>query len=421
MWGSIRNSISVVCIFCAMQVNAASGDLSFSTQRLVQCQQQAKQRTVDAVREAIAHQELNRALSLLKKPVKSTPAEQRYLYGKVLYLQAYEKVYRHEVEKPDSTLLAAATQYIQAAARQGFGEAVYDQAMLLTPRDQAQQRLDLLHQAAGQKFVPAMLQLAEEYFLSSQTFERRADAQALIQEAAELDTAAKLRLAEYYLHEDERFTNITGYDKDVDKAIQLYYEIAQACDGRGALRLSELAEFKHKPNALDPATALDWLELAGELGLAEAQGRLAEYYFKSGSSLDKAITWGERAAANANVTGLIVLGNIYYQGDGVKKDYDKAMQYFIQALEIDQDNRHVQDQLGMMYYKGEGGDVDYAKAAEFCKIAANKGQPGCQYYLGLMYVNGEGVTQDIDRGISWIRKSAAQEFSIAKNWLQENW
>ena len=75
----------------------------------------------------------------------------------------------------------------------------------------------------------------------------------------------------------------------------------------------------------------------------------------------------------------------------------------------------------MMYYKGEGNAVDYTKAAEFCKLAANKGQPGCQYYLGLMYVNGEGVTQDIDRGISWIRKSAAQEFPIAKNWLRENW
>ena len=75
----------------------------------------------------------------------------------------------------------------------------------------------------------------------------------------------------------------------------------------------------------------------------------------------------------------------------------------------------------MMYYKGEGVQADFRKAAELCKIAANKGQPGCQYYLGLMYVNGEGVTQDIDTGISWMKKSAAQDYSIAKNWLRENW
>lgn len=403
------------------QVCVAGEGLTLSTQNLAQCQQQAKQRAVNEVRAAIAHNELDHALSLLSKPTQSTPVEQRYLYGKVLFLQAYARVARHEVEKPDTELLTSATAYIQAAAKLGLGEALYDEAMLLTPADQAERRLDLLRQAANKQYVPAMMQLAEEYFLSSQTYERRVDAQALIQKAAELDTTAKLRLAEYYLHEDKRLTNTTGYDKNIDKAIQLYFEAAQACDGRGAFSLYALAESKHKPNSLDPASAIYWLGIAGELGLAEAQAQLAEYYLKTESKPTEAIVWAERAAANGNVTGMIVLGNIYYQGNGVEKDHVKAMQYFEQALKMDQDNRHVQDQLGMMYYKGEGMPVDFRKAAEFCKVAANKGQPGCQYYLGLMYVNGEGVTQDIDRGIGWIRKSAAQEFSIAKNWLRENW
>lgn len=399
----------------------AADALMLPPQKLTQCQQQAKQQKANEVRAAIERNELSQALSMLKKPTPSTPVEQRYLYGKVLYLQAYARVVSHEVEKPDSQQLASATAYIQAAARLGFGEAIYDEAMLLTPADQAERRMDLLRQAADKQYVPAMMQLAEEYFLSSQTYERRVDAQALIQKAAELDTTAKRRLAEYYLHEDQRLTNTTGYDKDIDKAIQLYFEAAQACDARGAFSLYELAESKHKPNSLDPTTAIYWLGIAGELGLPEAQAQLAEYYLKTESKPAEAIAWAERATANGDVTGIIVLGNIYYQGKGIEKDHVKAMQYFEQALNIDPDNRHVQDQLGMMYYKGEGIPVDFRKAAEFCKIAANKGQPGCQYYLGLMYVNGEGVTQDIDLGIGWIRKSAAQEFSIAKNWLRENW
>ena len=421
MRGIIRNGVAWAGFFMALQVCASPGDLTVSAERLTQCQQQASQRTVSEVREAIKQKDLARALSLLTKPDKSTPPEQRYLYGKVLYLQAYERVHRHEVENPDSALLASATQYIAAAARLGNGEALYDQAMLLTPGEHSERRQELLRQAADKQYVPAMMELAEEYFLSSQTYERRVDAQALIQKAAELDTSAKLRLAEYYLHDDPRLTNTTGYDKNVEKAIQLYFEVAQACDGRGALHLYELAEFKHKPNALAPSRAIYWLDIAGELGLAEAQGRLAEYYYKIEPRREEAIAWGERAATNANVTGMIVLGNIYYQGNGGEKDPARALQYYELALKVDPDNRHVQDQLGMMYYKGEGSAVDYTKAAEFCKLAANKGQPGCQYYLGLMYVNGEGVTQDIDRGISWIRKSAAQEFSIAKNWLRENW
>ena len=414
-------SVAMATICVATPVCAEDVGLSFSVDRLAQCQQQSKELSRNEVRAAIDRDDIAGALSLIAKPDKSTSVEQRYLYGKVQYLQAYERVKQHQAEKPDSVLLASATKHIETAAKLGYSEALFDQAMLLTPASDQQRRLELLQQAADKQYVPAMMQLAEEYFLSSQTFERRVDAQALIQKAAEINTTAKLRLAQYYLHEDKRLTNTTGYDKDVDKAINLFHEVALSCDGRGAYSLYEMASFKHKPNSLDPASALDWLTIASELGLAKAQGELAEYYFKNEPNSDEAIRWGERATEKENLTGIIVLGNIYYHGKGVEKDYAKALQYFEQALQLDKDNRHVQDQLGMMYYKGEGVEVDFRKAAEFCKLAANKGQPGCQYYLGLMYVNGEGVTQDIDRGVSWMRKAAAQDFSIAKNWLQENW
>ncbi len=118
---------------------------------------------------------------------------------------------------------------------------------------------------------------------------------------------------------------------------------------------------------------------------------------------------------------MLTLGKIYYQGSGTDKDLPKALRFYEQAYQVDQNNRLVQNQLGIMYYRGEGGEVDFRKAADMCKMAANKGQAGCQYYLGLMYVNGEGVTQDIDTGINWMKKSAAQDFNIAKNWLRENW
>ena len=415
---SLITGVAGLCIVLPLQAQDAA--VSFPAERLEQCQSQRSAVKKDTVREAIENNDMA-ALAKLPAPGKNATANQVYLYGKAKYLLAYEAVKNRQAEKPDASLLAAASQLIETAAKQGDAKALYDQAMLLTPLDQSQQRVALLKLSAEKKFVPAMMQLAEEYFLTAQNYEGRVEAQSLIQQAADIDTSAKIRLAEYYLHIDKRLNNTTGYDYDVEKAIQLYLDVAMACDGRGAYQLYEMSISKFKPNSLEPAAAINWLTVAAELDLPNAQGDLAEHYFKAGDNIKQAIVWGERAAENNNVKGMIVLGNIYYQGKGGQGDLGKSLQYFEQALRIDEDNRFVQDQLGMMYYKGEGVQADFRKAAELCKIAANKGQPGCQYYLGLMYVNGEGVTQDIDTGIGWMRKSAAQDFAVAKNWLRENW
>lgn len=415
---SLIAGVTGLCIAVPVQAQAAA--VSFPVERLQQCETQRDDVKRDAVRAAIENNDLT-ALATLPAPGKNATANQIFLYGKAKYLLAYEAVHHRQAEKPDATLLASAHKLIEAAAKQGDAEALFDQAMLLTPLEQTQQRVALLKLSAEKKFVPAMMQLAEEYFLTAQNYEGRVEAQSLIQQAADMDTRAKIRLAEYYLHSDKRLNNTTGYDYDVEKAIQLFREVALACDGRGAYHLYEMSLNKFKPNSLEPSTAVNWLTIAAELGLPKAQGDLAEHYFKTGDDVKQAILWGERAAESRNVKGMIVLGNIYYQGKGGEGDLGKSLQYFEQALQIDADNRFVQDQLGMMYYKGEGVQADFRKAAELCKIAANKGQPGCQYYLGLMYVNGEGVTQDIDTGIGWMRKSAAQDFAVAKNWLRENW
>jgi len=413
-------SAGVIVFWAALWTHAEAASDGISAERVQQCQAQHASEKVDDLRQAIAASDMDE-LSKLPRPGKTASPKQTYLYGKAQYLRAYERVRSHRAEKPDPDLLAIASKFITTAATQGDAEALYDEAMLLTPSKESQKRMALLKQAAIKKHVPAMLQLAEEFFLTAQNYEGRVDAQALLQDAAELDTGAKIRLAEYYLQIDKRFNNVTGFEYDVEKAITLFHEVAMSCDGRGAYWLHEMATDKFKPNSLAPDSAINWLTVAAELGLPKAQGDLAEYYYKEGGDIKQAIQWGEMAAAKNDIKGMIVLGNIYYHGKDVDSDLAKSLQYFEQALKIDEDNRFVQDQLGMMYYKGEGVQTDFRKAADLCKIAANKGQPGCQYYLGLMYVNGEGVTQDIDRGIGWMRKSAAQDYSIAKNWLRENW
>ncbi|MGD8925940.1 MAG: hypothetical protein PVG20_03775 [Thioalkalispiraceae bacterium] len=391
-------------------------NLSISQDQLEQCGQQ-QQVAYPEVEAAIRHKQYNAALKLLGKPSKKSPPALNYLYGKAHYLLAQQ----HLASKPEAAELLEAKQYINLAANQGYAEAIYDQAVLFTPAEDATRKLSLLKKAADKQFVPAMLTLAEHYFYGIKTFEERNRAQVLIKKAAELDSAAKIKLASYYLNEDEQLKNLAGYEKNVDKAIEILYTATTECNSEAAYKLYQMSIREHKPNNLPPERALYWLETSAKLGYAKAQGELAEYYYTDQQDGEKSAFWAEQAVESGDLKALLTLAKIYYHGIDTEKDLSKALQYYEMALSIDKDNRLVLNQLGIMYYKGEGGEVDFHKAATLCERAANKGQAGCQYYLGLMYVNGEGVTQDIDKGISWMKKSAAQDFVIAKNWLRENW
>lgn len=399
--------------------------LSISETQFEQCSQ-LEPSAFAAVRDAIQNRQYELAQKLIGEPVKSktndaNSRQTNYLYGKILYLMAYRGVNERLEVEPDQNKLAEAKIYIDIAAKQGSAEAIYDQAMLLTPRTDVEQRRQLLILAAKAQYVPAMLTLAEEYFLETKTFEERLEAQALVQQAAAIDSGAKIRLASYYLHENKQLNNVTGYDKDIGKAISILHAAAGECNAQAAYKLFQMSTIEHKPNNLPTERAIYWLEVSAKLGFAKAQGDLAEYYYHDAQDSEKATYWALQAAERGDLKALLTLGKIYYQGAGTVKDFSKALSYYEQALLVDAQNRLVLNQLGIMYYKGEGSDVDFRKAASLCEQAANKGQAGCQYYLGLMYVNGEGVTQDIDTGISWMKKSAAQDFSVAKNWLRENW
>ncbi len=394
-------------------------DLMMSEMQLDACSDQAKAPNSE-VRAAIQAQQFETALDRLGEPEGLSGPEQKYLFGKVHYLLAYENVKNRTTVAADDAHLKLARKYIDLAAKQGFAEAIYDQAILFTPPNEEQNKINLLKFAADKKFIPAMLMLAEIMFLKAKTFEDRIEAQSLILQAANLDAAAKIRLASYYLHEDSQLNNVTGYDKDINKAIQFLYSATAKCNSNAAYKLYQMSKSKHKPNDLPASRAIYWLEISAKLNSVKAQGELAAYYHTNDSH-DKANLWALRAAQHNDIKALLTLGKMYYQGKGLDKDLPKALGYYEQAYQVDQTNRLVQNQLGIMYYRGEGAEVDFRRAADMCKLAANKGQAGCQYYLGLMYVNGEGVTQDIDTGIDWMKKSAAQDFNIAKNWLRENW
>ena len=68
-----------------------------------------------------------------------------------------------------------------------------------------------------------------------------------------------------------------------------------------------------------------------------------------------------------------------------------------------------QTSLGGMYYNGQGVQRDYAEAAKWVRKAAERDYAPAQVDLGVMYWNGQGVPQDAVLAYMWLNLAATQE------------
>lgn len=87
----------------------------------------------------------------------------------------------------------------------------------------------------------------------------------------------------------------------------------------------------------------------------------------------------KRKAEAGDAKSQFGLARLYYNGDGVTKDDNKAAEWYQKAAE--QGNDFAQFKLGAMYDKGEGVPKDAAKAAEWWKKAAAQGNDAAQESL----------------------------------------
>ena len=133
------------------------------------------------------------------------------------------------------------------------------------------------------------------------------------------------------------------------------------------------------------------------------------YYNGQGVEQDyqKAFNWYRKAAEAGDTIAQSNLGYMYYQGQGVEQDYEKAFIWYQKSAEGG--NVTAQSNLGYMYYSGQGVERDYEKAVIWFWKAANHGDIDAQCNLGCMYELGQGgVQQDYKTAAEWYKKAAAQ-------------
>ena len=91
-----------------------------------------------------------------------------------------------------------------------------------------------------------------------------------------------------------------------------------------------------------------------------------------------------------------------------KKDYKKALEYLNQA--IDNKNAYANLALAFLYYKGDGVEKDIDKAFKLLSDSSNI-DPTAAYQLSRFYLQGINTKVDINKGIDLL------EFAASKNML----
>ncbi|WAW09816.1 sel1 repeat family protein [Oxalobacter vibrioformis] len=100
------------------------------------------------------------------------------------------------------------------------------------------------------------------------------------------------------------------------------------------------------------------------------------------------------------------LGCLYRWGKGVRKDFRRALTWFIKAA--DQDDAAARHEIADMYKHGQGFAGEMQQAFSAVEREANEGSADAQYTLGMMIVYGLGTDPDDAKAVSWYEKSAAQ-------------
>jgi TIR domain/Sel1 repeat len=122
-----------------------------------------------------------------------------------------------------------------------------------------------------------------------------------------------------------------------------------------------------------------------------------------------------KACDRGNRLGCTDLGLMYYNGEGVAKDLNRAADLFQHSC--DANGAAACTNLGVMYVRGEGVAKDRKRAADLFKRACDGGGAlGCTK-LGLMYARGENGTRDENRAADLYKGACDQGNAQGCNFL----
>jgi len=162
-------------------------------------------------------------------------------------------------------------------------------------------------------------------------------------------------------------------------------------------------------------TALSLAEQRAALGDAAAHTMVGRIYAEGlGVKRDEIVAarWYARGAELGDVEGMFAIGSMLVEGTGIEKDVDAASQMFEKAARTG----HVlaNYNLGLMFLTGRGKPENPIRGARHIMYAAEQGLAVAQYDLATLYIEGQGVRHDAYEAARWMRRAAEQGLGEAE-------
>ena len=337
--------------------------------------------------------------------------------------------------------------------------------------------VELLKEAADLGYLDAIYILAEQYSRGYQVEKNIEKAHELYKKGAELGHADSQY--EYYLITgDERWLE-KSVANGCDRAKYKYSEIlfSKRRYHTAIIHLRDLAIDGDKDAQYLLAKCYEanreyedrikWLERAAESNHVLACYEIAEIYNNSynfRSNKEKAIIYYKKAASLDNELALFKVGchlektegkekswsflsyfqrileienkvygrqaasklaYYYYNGIGIEKNYDKAFEYLLAAVENIDKNQHLNSSdeiensflLAECYYNGYGTKVDYNEAFKYYSKACISRDPRALTQIGDCYYEGHGTTKNLSESFYYFEQAALQDYGLAQYFL----
>lgn len=180
-----------------------------------------------------------------------------------------------------------------------------------------------------------------------------------------------------------------------------------------------------------------WWSLANEKNDAQAQCNVGTCYFTGNGvkkDFNKALVWFQKSAGQNNLEGIVRVADCQFHGYGIKQDAKAAVETYLKAAEKGQS--YAMFRLGQCFEKGNGIEQNLTSAYNWYRKAAaakypqagkaadrikepgtvwdeavKNNNPEAQYRLGCCYYFADsGLPKDLKKAFEWFKKSSDQGF-----------
>ena len=285
-----------------------------------------------------------------------------------------------------------AIEWFEKTAAQGFAQAQLNVGMMykegLGVEKNYNKAFELFEKAANQNQKRALLELGDSYMLGQGVEKNLKKAFELYEKAANQgDADAQLNVGIMYKVG-------SGVEKNLKKAIEWY---EKACNGGIQLGCDELKKLNTPISEEERMKSLnidfDKLQNFTDKYSSEANkqyvlGGRYRYGLEVEKDYKKAIEWYEKAANQGHRKAQLEIATLYTDKENTEKDYKKAIEWYEKIInqEFTEDSTFngdyneykaqktiAQNNLGNLYYNGHGVKQDKNKAKELYEKACNGG------------------------------------------------